>query len=179
MWGLWLTKRQWGRFPTSTSVSPANHYSTSFTIIIITRSWHNRPIGGRGDEWTQLDSIPPIIRIKKIWLSKLFMKSHISPHVEESCVLTIKLFIIRLWLTVWSLVRVKVTLRLAVYSQSVRLGKPPWDSRTVIFFFKWTLAVIVLFDERMCLWFTFVAGPRQRSHFQVRVPRNSCPHSEA
>jgi hypothetical protein len=36
-------------------VSPANH-STNFSIIIITRDWHNRPIGGRSAEWTQLDS---------------------------------------------------------------------------------------------------------------------------
>jgi hypothetical protein len=36
MWGLWWTKRRWGRFSPSTSVSPANH-STDFSIIIITR----------------------------------------------------------------------------------------------------------------------------------------------
>jgi hypothetical protein len=37
MWGLWWTKRHWGRFSPSTSVSPANHDSTNFSIIIITR----------------------------------------------------------------------------------------------------------------------------------------------
>jgi hypothetical protein len=26
MWGLWWTKRHWGRFSPSTSVSPANHH---------------------------------------------------------------------------------------------------------------------------------------------------------
>jgi hypothetical protein len=36
---------------------PANH-STNFSIIIITRGWHNRPMGGRSAEWTQLDSTP-------------------------------------------------------------------------------------------------------------------------
>jgi hypothetical protein len=41
--GLWWTKRHWGRFSPSTSVSPANH-STDFSIIIITRGWHNRPL---------------------------------------------------------------------------------------------------------------------------------------
>jgi hypothetical protein len=58
MWGLWWTKRHWVRFSLSTSVSPANHHSTSFSIIIITitRGCHNRPIGGRSAEWTQLDS---------------------------------------------------------------------------------------------------------------------------
>jgi hypothetical protein len=57
MWGLWWTKRHWGRFSPSTSISPAIH-STNLSIIIITRGWHNRPIGGRSAEWTQLDSTP-------------------------------------------------------------------------------------------------------------------------
>jgi hypothetical protein len=43
MWSLLWTKRHWGRFSPSTSVSPANH-STNFYIIIITRGWHNRPL---------------------------------------------------------------------------------------------------------------------------------------
>jgi hypothetical protein len=34
---------------------PTNHNSTNFSIIIITRGWHNRPVGGRNAEWTQLD----------------------------------------------------------------------------------------------------------------------------
>jgi hypothetical protein len=33
-----------------------NHHSTNFSIIMITRGWHNRPIGGRSVEWIQLDS---------------------------------------------------------------------------------------------------------------------------
>jgi hypothetical protein len=57
MWGLWWTKRQWGRFSPSTSVSHAKH-STNFFIIIINRGWHSRPVGGRSAEWTQLDSTP-------------------------------------------------------------------------------------------------------------------------
>jgi hypothetical protein len=55
---LWWTKRHWGRFPPSTSVSPRNHHSINFSIIIITRGWHNRPISGRSAEWTQLDTTP-------------------------------------------------------------------------------------------------------------------------
>jgi hypothetical protein len=58
MWGLWWTKRHWGRFSPSTSFSPANHHSTNFSIIIITRGWQNRLIGGRSSEWTQSDSTP-------------------------------------------------------------------------------------------------------------------------
>jgi hypothetical protein len=65
MWGLWWTKRHWGRFSPSTSVSPANH-STKLSIIIITRGWLNRPIGGRSAKWTKWDSTPPTIPIKKI-----------------------------------------------------------------------------------------------------------------
>jgi hypothetical protein len=61
MWGLWWTKRQWGRFSSSTSVSPTNHYSTNFSIIIITRYWHNRPLVAAvpsGPNWTPLHIIP-------------------------------------------------------------------------------------------------------------------------
>jgi hypothetical protein len=56
----------------------------------------------------------------------------------------------------------------------------PWESRPVISFANWTLAVIVfmwhpLWREDIsivynCCW------SRQRSHSQVRVPRNSWPH---
>jgi hypothetical protein len=62
MWGLWWTKWHWGRLSPSTSVSPANH-SNNFSIIIITRDWHNRPIGGRNVEWT-LDSTPQYTNLK-------------------------------------------------------------------------------------------------------------------
>jgi hypothetical protein len=55
MWGFRWTKWHWGRFSPSTLVSSANH-SIDFSIIIITRGWHNRPTGGLSAEWTQLDS---------------------------------------------------------------------------------------------------------------------------
>jgi hypothetical protein len=60
LWDLWWTKWHWGRFffP-STSISPANHHSTKFPILIITRGKFNRRIGGRRAEWTQMDSTPP------------------------------------------------------------------------------------------------------------------------
>jgi hypothetical protein len=66
MWGLWWTKRHWGRFSPNTSVSPANHHSTNFSIIILTRGWHNRLIGGRSAEWNQLDSTPHYTNYKNI-----------------------------------------------------------------------------------------------------------------
>jgi hypothetical protein len=65
MWDLWWTKWHWGRFSPSTSVSPSDHHSTNFSIIIITRGWHNRPIGGRSVEWTQFGLRPPNIPIKR------------------------------------------------------------------------------------------------------------------
>jgi hypothetical protein len=56
----------------------------------------------------------------------------------------------------------------------------PRDPRPVILFSNWTLAVIVLCNilshERMGLSFTIAAGPCQRSHSQVRVPRDSWPY---
>jgi hypothetical protein len=52
-------------FCPNTSVSPANHHSTNFSIIIITRGWYNRPIGGRSAEWVQMDSTLPTLPIKK------------------------------------------------------------------------------------------------------------------
>jgi hypothetical protein len=54
MWGLWRTKRHQGRFSQSILISPVNH-STNFFIIIITWGLQNRPIGGRSAEWAQLD----------------------------------------------------------------------------------------------------------------------------
>jgi hypothetical protein len=49
MWDLWWTKWRWGRFSPSTSVSPANLYSTNFSTINI--AYHlgldNRPVIGR------------------------------------------------------------------------------------------------------------------------------------
>jgi hypothetical protein len=60
--GFVVDKAALGQFFPSTSVSPANH-STDFSIIIITRGWHNRPLSGRSVEWTLLP--PPIIQIKK------------------------------------------------------------------------------------------------------------------
>jgi hypothetical protein len=35
MWNLWWTKRHWGRFSPSTSVSPAKHPTDCSTLIII------------------------------------------------------------------------------------------------------------------------------------------------
>jgi hypothetical protein len=65
-WDLWWTKWRWCRFSPSTSVSPANLYSTKFSIIIITRDRYNRPFSGRRAEWTQLGLHPPLCGCKRL-----------------------------------------------------------------------------------------------------------------
>jgi hypothetical protein len=55
---LWWTKWHWGKFTPSTSVFLTNHYSTKFSILIITRGKYNMRIAGLRAEWTQLDSNP-------------------------------------------------------------------------------------------------------------------------
>jgi hypothetical protein len=51
-----------------------SNHSTNFSIIIITRGWHNRPIGARSAEWTQLDSTPTIqIKKKKTIYNEVFL----------------------------------------------------------------------------------------------------------
>jgi hypothetical protein len=62
--GFVVDKAALGQVFSSTSVSPANH-STNFSIIIITRGWHNRPISGRSAEWTQLDSTHHYTNLKR------------------------------------------------------------------------------------------------------------------
>jgi hypothetical protein len=62
--GFVVEKAARGQFSPSTSFSPANHHSTNFSILIITRDWQNMPIDGRIAEWTQLHS-NPTITIKK------------------------------------------------------------------------------------------------------------------
>jgi hypothetical protein len=47
--GFVVDKTALGQISSETSVSPANQ-STNFSIIIITGSWHNRPIFGRSAE---------------------------------------------------------------------------------------------------------------------------------
>jgi hypothetical protein len=81
MWGLWWTKRHRGRFSPSTSVSLANHSTNFSIIIIITRGWQNRPIGGRSAEWIQLDFTPHYTNLKKINLPEtktvIFIRTHL------------------------------------------------------------------------------------------------------
>jgi hypothetical protein len=86
MWGLWWTKRHWGRFSPSTSVSPANH-STDFSIIIITRGSHNRPLSGRSVEWTLVP--PPTMQIKKknkVKYTTAHCKHDVGHHLGGMCV---------------------------------------------------------------------------------------------
>jgi hypothetical protein len=53
-------------FSPSTSGFPANHHSINFSIIILTRGWHNRHICGLSAEWTQLVSTPYYTNFKNM-----------------------------------------------------------------------------------------------------------------
>jgi hypothetical protein len=44
---------------------PCQISTPNFSIIIITRGWHDRSIGGPSAEWTQLDSTPHYTNLKK------------------------------------------------------------------------------------------------------------------
>jgi hypothetical protein len=59
--GFVVDKVALGQVFSNTSVSPVNHHSTKFSILIITRGSYNRPIGGRRAEWTHLDSTKRIL----------------------------------------------------------------------------------------------------------------------
>jgi hypothetical protein len=53
-------------FSPSTSVSPANLYSTKFSSLTITRGRYDMPITGRRVEWTQFGLHPSLYELKKI-----------------------------------------------------------------------------------------------------------------
>jgi hypothetical protein len=77
--------------------------------------------------------------------------------------------------------RVRVTLRVAIYDQSVCLGAEPFETHGQNFCFSFEhlrsqFLCNILSDERMGLSFTIAAGLRQRSYSQVRVPRDSWPY---
>jgi hypothetical protein len=78
-------------------------------------------------------------------------------------------------------VRVRVTLRLAVYRQSVPLGAEPLETHDKQFFPSIELLRPqslhnILSDEKMGLLFTIGVGPRQRIHSRVGVPWDSRPY---
>jgi hypothetical protein len=85
MWHLWWTKQHWGRFSQSASVSAANHHSTDFSSIIITRGWHNKPTGGRSAECTQLHSTPNYNNYLLTYGAEPFLRScQLCSHSENS-----------------------------------------------------------------------------------------------
>jgi hypothetical protein len=76
------------------------------------------------------------------------------------------------WFTQRGRERVTVTLRLAVYRQSVRLGATLLETHGQNFFFQLNTCV----HGPYVTFSTISAGPRQRIHSQVRVPQDSWPH---
>jgi hypothetical protein len=65
-------------------------------------------------------------------------------------------------------------------SASLSWNKAPiWGLRPDFYYCQTVAGLLMwsaLYDERMGLLFTNAAGPRQRSHFQVRVPWDSRPY---
>jgi hypothetical protein len=75
--------------------------------------------------------------------------------------------------------RVRVTLRLAVYHQSARLGAKILETHDQQFFFNWTLVIIVLLQhphwwEDGSVIYNY-CWPSRGHHSQVRVPWDSWP----
>jgi hypothetical protein len=52
--------------------SPANH-STNFSMIIISRGWHDRPIGSRSAGWTQLESTTHYFDFKFLFMNENYV----------------------------------------------------------------------------------------------------------
>jgi hypothetical protein len=52
--------------------------STNFSIIVITRGWHNRPIDGRSAEWTQLASNPHYTNLKEKTVTEKSGRSYLG-----------------------------------------------------------------------------------------------------
>jgi hypothetical protein len=75
-------------------------------------------------------------------------------------------------------VRVRITLRLAVYRQSVRLGVKSLQAQTSDFFFQMNTCRNSPYVTSSLTrgWVYCLAGPRQRSHSRVGVPRDSWSH---
>jgi hypothetical protein len=72
MWDLRWTKRRWGSFSPSTSVSPTNFYSTKFSILTITRGRYSRPEVADVPSGPSMDSTPRYANLKKklaLWSS--------------------------------------------------------------------------------------------------------------
>jgi hypothetical protein len=58
MWGFVVDKAELEQVFSEYFGFHANHHSTDFSIIIITRGRHNKPIGVRSAQWTQFVSTP-------------------------------------------------------------------------------------------------------------------------
>jgi hypothetical protein len=63
--------------------------------------------------------------------------------------------------------------------QSVLVSSPIWGSRPDFYYYQTFVGLLMwgdLSDERTGLSITIAAGPRQRSHSRIRVPRDSWPY---
>jgi hypothetical protein len=80
MLDLWWTKWHWGRFSSSTSVSPDNPHSTNCSIIII-RGWYNRPTVA--DVPSGLSLTPPRETKKKKFYKDWFRRSKVNRGIHR------------------------------------------------------------------------------------------------
>jgi hypothetical protein len=75
---------------------------------------------------------------------------------------------------------VRVTLRLAIYRQSVHLADKPLETHDHYLFpaehLRLKSLCSIVSDDRMCLSFTIAPGPHHRSHSRVRARWDSWPY---
>jgi hypothetical protein len=140
-------------------------------------------VGSKFDDWIYWKSLLQLHLSITIHTFNSFLITDLSPHF--------------FWFSDWSLV-FYYSVRLSSYdafihqllellydwrftAKSVRLGDKPLETHDQKFYFlteSFRLQSLrnILSDERIGLSFTIVAGSRQRSHSEVRVPRDSWPH---
>jgi hypothetical protein len=142
-------------------------------------------VGSRFDDWIYWTSVLQLhLIITSHTLISLITTSvgeisHCYLNLEES--LVFEIWFSGSLLRVRVRVRVRVTLRLTFYLQSVRLGDKPLDTHDQNFYFptehlRLYFLCNILSEERMGLSFAIAPNTRQRSHSQVRVPRDSWLH---
>jgi hypothetical protein len=102
------TKRQWGRFSPSTTVSPAKYSIDCSTLIIIIRRWYIRPVGGLSN--SGLCSTPPPSLIKeKLKLSGLSPRANYTDRATATCRLS-QCQLLRIDGVAWSAQRIPTAL---------------------------------------------------------------------
>jgi hypothetical protein len=98
---------------------------------------------------------------------------------SDTALVCLRYYIVRRRNRQYILSRARVTLRLAIYRQSVHLGDKPLKDSLQAFFQAnscFHSPYVTLSLPRGWVSFTIAAGPRPRSHSQVRVSWDSWPY---